>query len=54
MGGIPAKLIKKRFPDAQISFLENLEWWNKPEKWIIEHASYFTNIDSLYEKLNND
>ena len=27
-GGNPARLIKKRFSDEQISFLIKLQWWN--------------------------
>ncbi len=53
VGGVPAKPIKKRFTDTHIAFLLQLEWWNKPENWIVEHASYFTNIDHLQKKIIN-
>lgn len=31
VAGVPAKPIKKRFPDAIISEIETLQWWNLPE-----------------------
>jgi len=46
-GGVPAKQIKKRFDDDEIKFLQQLKWWDKNEKWIIEHANYFTDIKRL-------
>ena len=30
VGGVPAKLIKKRFSEEEIEFLLKLQWWNKP------------------------
>lgn len=32
VGGVPARIIKYRFPDNMISRLEDLQWWNLPEK----------------------
>ena len=29
VGGVPAKLIRKRFSDEEIQFLVKLKWWNK-------------------------
>ncbi|MDD4817794.1 MAG: CatB-related O-acetyltransferase [Victivallaceae bacterium] len=31
VGGVPAKVIRKRFDDATIAVLQKLEWWNWPE-----------------------
>lgn len=28
VGGVPAKMIKKRFPDETIQMLEQMKWWN--------------------------
>lgn len=47
VGGVPAKVIRKRFNDEEIQFLENLQWWDKPMAWIEKHSSYFNNITSL-------
>ncbi|MBO4862291.1 MAG: CatB-related O-acetyltransferase [Firmicutes bacterium] len=31
-GGVPAKMIRKRFSDEIIEQLEESEWWNRPEE----------------------
>jgi acetyltransferase-like isoleucine patch superfamily enzyme len=50
VGGVPAKYIKNRFTDEQIEFLSSFKWWDKPEKWITENASDFTDINEFYKK----
>lgn len=54
VGGVPAKLIRYRFSEEQIAFLEELQWWNKDRKWIEEHADYFENIEKLMEKIKSE
>ena len=51
VGGVPAKLIRKRFSDEDIAFLLKLKWWDKGEEWIKENAEYFEDIDILKSKL---
>lgn len=50
VAGQPAKVIGKRFTDEQISYLLEFKWWNKPEKWIKEHAEDFDNIEQFLAK----
>ncbi len=38
--GNPAKLVKKRFSDEHIQFLQNLRWWN----WDIDKINLHVNI----------
>lgn len=45
--GVPAKLIKMRFPEEQIEKLLELQWWNKGEAWIQEHIEQFADADEL-------
>lgn len=47
VGGVPAKVIRYRFPEEQIAFLKKLKWWNKPQKWLQKNASYFVSIEEL-------
>ena len=47
VGGVPAKVIRKRFNDEQIDFLLKNEWWNKGDKWIKDNLTYFRNIDDF-------
>ena len=53
VGGIPAKRIKKRFTDDDITFLQSLAWWNKPISWIRENATYFTSIERLKDIIHD-
>jgi len=54
VGGVPAKLIKYRFSEDKIQQLAIIKWWNKPEKWIIENAHLFTDIDMFCRRKSND
>lgn len=50
VGGVPAKLIRKRFTQDQIDFLCAFKWWNKPEGWIKSNAEDFSNIEVFMQK----
>lgn len=47
VAGVPAKVIKQRFSNNEIEFLEKLEWWNKSDEWLKEHAKYFCSVETL-------
>ncbi len=47
VGGVPAKLIRKRFSEEDIAFLEKLQWWDNDTTWLKEHSDYFTDIEEL-------
>jgi acetyltransferase-like isoleucine patch superfamily enzyme len=51
-GGNPARLIKKRFSDAQIAQLEKIEWWDWPIERINKLSKEFcsTNIDQFIKE----
>lgn len=50
VGGVPAKIIKYRFNDETINKLLELQWWNKGENWIKQHASEFEDVNSFIER----
>jgi acetyltransferase-like isoleucine patch superfamily enzyme len=54
IGGVPAKELKKRFTEDQITFLLDLKWWEKPKDWICLHAEYFSDIDTLRNFVINE
>ena len=54
VGGVPAKLIKKRFSEEDINFLLKLKWWDKDLKWVEKNAHNFYSIKHLKEVLNRD
>ena len=41
VGGVPAKVIRYRFSEDIVKFLEELEWWNLPESELKEHIELF-------------
>lgn len=47
VAGIPAKEIRKRFPEDTIESLQKIEWWNKPNEWIEANAEDFSNVESF-------
>lgn len=52
VGGIPAKVIKKRFTDEQINYLLAKKWWDMPINWLKNNAECFANIE-VFIKENN-
>lgn len=47
VGGVPAKVIKKRFSEKEIEFLLAFRWWEKDEHWISENIQLFCNINQF-------
>jgi acetyltransferase-like isoleucine patch superfamily enzyme len=56
MGGIPAKVIRYRFNEEQITFLSKIKWWEKDPNWLSEHSELFLDIEKfIYTlKINNE
>ena len=44
VGGVPAKIIKYRFTEEQIRFLNDFKWWEKDLEWLKENKKQFQNI----------
>lgn len=44
VGGVPAKIIKYRFTQEQIEFLQNFKWWDKDLDWLKANKHKFENI----------
>lgn len=47
VGGIPARIMRFRFTDNDITFLTQLKWWDKDIEWIKNNADYFSDISLL-------
>ncbi len=47
VGGVPAKVIKKRFDEKQIEQLLSIKWWDWSAKEIEEKATLFENIEKF-------
>jgi len=52
VGGIPAKIIRYRFNEDEIKFLEKFKWWDKDIKWIKENVEIFNNIEIFMKNYN--
>lgn len=46
--GVPAKEIRKRFSDDEITKLLEIKWWDKPLDWIKNNADSFRAIDFFW------
>lgn len=54
VGGVPAKIIRYRFEQADIDFLQDLKWWDKDEEWIKKRSKYFEDIMALKNNLSSE
>lgn len=51
VGGVPARVIKYRFPKDVIQKLEELKWWNLPEEVLKENIELFQTEEIDIEKI---
>lgn len=54
VGGVPAKIIRYRFSDEQIAQLEELQWWNKDNKWLRSNVKAFADINVFLKTVCHD
>lgn len=54
VGGVPAKMIRKRFSDETIDLLLREKWWERSEDWIVKHYDDFENVEYLAESLKRE
>lgn len=55
VGGNPAKIIKRRFDDATIKRLEEIEWWNWEKEYIYDAIPILqsNDVEKLFEYYDN-
>lgn len=54
VGGVPAKIIKKRFSHEEVAFLMEFKWWDKPEEWIMENVHLFKNVKHFMDTFRHE
>lgn len=54
VGGVPSRLIRKRFDEDTINNLLEICWWNFNEKKIKKKAYLFNDIDSFLRNINRE
>ena len=52
VGGVPAKIIKFRFPSETIKRLLEIRWWDLPDEEITKHIDLFHTPDVTIEDIN--
>ena len=52
VGGVPAKLIRKRFSPDQIIFLNKIKWWDKDFEWLEQNAELLLDIEIFMNSYN--
>lgn len=52
VGGVPAKIIKFRFPQEVINRLEEVQWWNLPDEEITKRIDLFHIKNPSLEDIN--
>ena len=53
VAGIPAKIIKYRFNEEEISALNIIKWWDMSKEELMKYEKYFNSPISFIEALNN-
>jgi len=54
VGGVPAKIIKFRFTEQEITNLENWKWWDKETSYLKKNYKSMHNIINIEELIKND
>ena len=54
VGGLPAKLIRKRFSDKNVSALLSVKWWDKSDEWLFENIKKFQDVDTFIPVIEDD
>ena len=54
VGGVPAKLIRYRFPELTRQALLKSEWWKKDPNWIKENGQAFLDVEAFLELIEKE
>lgn len=54
VGGVPAKIIRKRFDDETIAQLLESRWWEQPIEWITQYAADFMDVERFLNRIRTD
>lgn len=52
--GVPAKKIRSRFNDEEISWLLKFKWWNRDFEWIKTNSKFFHDINYFIKNFKNE
>lgn len=52
VGGVPGKVIRKRFNDEQINKLLEIKWWDMPKEWLKQNSAEMRDICDFLKLYN--
>jgi acetyltransferase-like isoleucine patch superfamily enzyme len=52
VGGVPAKILKYRYDQETITFLESLKWWDKDVCWMKTNIELMNDMSKLKKEFN--
>lgn len=52
VGGVPAKIIRVRFPEDKVRFLLEFRWWDRGDAFLEEHAALFASPELFFDTFN--
>lgn len=47
VGGVPARLIRYRYDEETVAFLQKLKWWEKDPEWLEKHSGLLCDLEAL-------
>lgn len=50
VGGVPAKIIRYRFDEDQIKYLEKFKWWDRDVNWLADNVGLFSDIEEFVNR----
>lgn len=53
VGGVPAKIIRYRFEIEIVDKLQNIQWWNKDDKWLKKNGIFFNDIEKFLTEIEH-
>lgn len=48
MAGVPARVIRYRFPPEEIEILLRVRWWDQSDEWLYQHRDLLLNMDKFF------
>ena len=52
VGGVPAKVLRYRYDEETIAFLNRIQWWNQSKEYLQNNWNLFNDIDKFKEIVN--
>ena len=54
VGGVPAKILKYRYDEETIAWLQGVCWWNRPLDWLKENSECLCDLEELKSVLQSE